>query len=170
MSKPLRGTSREIPTISSASTWDVEVLACRVTLGLVERPERVGIDAARARRWSAAPGRSVFGLGGRIPAGGDDVPRPAQRVRERLLRQRESTGNGDLGTVEHEVVRQLERRPDQPERHGRIEHDEIGAEVVGEVVDPLDHPRVRQQHRLAGAFDAVRLAGVELVGARRTGW
>jgi hypothetical protein len=72
--------------------------------------------------------------------------------------------------VEHEVVRQLQRRADQAERHGRVEHDEVGAEVLGQVVDLLDHPRVRQQHRLTGAFDAVGLAGVELGRCPRTGW
>ena len=54
-----------------------------------------------------------------------------------------------------------QRRTDQTERHRGVEHDEIGAEVAGEVVDLAHHERVRQQHRLAGALDAERLLGVE---------
>ena len=89
---------------------------------------------------------------------------------ERLLATRQAAGHGDLGAVQHDVVGQGERGTDQTERHRRVEHDELGAELGGELVDAAHHQRVRQQHRLAGALDAERLRGVELRGARRTGW
>ena len=80
------------------------------------------------------------------------------------LVSREPAGHGDLGAVQHEVVRQLQRRTDQAERHRRVEHDQVGTEVAGEVVDLAHHPRVRQQKRFTGALDAERLVGVERRG------
>jgi hypothetical protein len=106
------------------------------------------------------------GFGGRVAARGDDPLGATQRVGERLLGERQPTGNRDLGPVQHEVVRQLQRRPDETERDGGVEDHEVGAEVLRQVVDLLDHPRMREQYRLACAFDAVGLAGVEFGRAR----
>ena len=116
-----------------------------------------------------APGRAL-GLGGRVPAGGDDVAGAAQHVAERLLAPRQPARHGDLGAVQHDVVRQLQRRPDQPERHRRVEHDELGADLAGEVVDAPHHQRVRQQHRLARPLDAERLLRRRTRRPRGRGW
>ena len=94
----------------------------------------------------------------------------AQHVAERLLRARQAAGHGDLGAVEHDVVGQPQRRADEPERHGRVEHDELGAELLGQRVDAAHHPRVGQQHRLPRPLDPEGLVGVERRRARRTGW
>ena len=128
--------------------------------------EPVGVDTAgHDGDRQLAPG-GMFTLGRRIPAGGDDLAGATQRVGECLLGSGEPPGHRDLGAVQHEVVGKLQRRPDQAERDGGVDDDEVGAEVLGQFVDLMDHPRVREQHGLAGPFDAVGLAGVELGRAR----
>ena len=115
----------------------------------------------------------MLGLGGGVPAGSDDVACVAQHVRQRLLGAREAPRHGDLGAVEDDIVGQTERRTHQTERHRRVEHHEIGADGAGHGIDPAHHPRVRQQYRLAGAFDVERLQRVErcrpFVGRREDG-
>ena len=98
---------------------------------------------------------------GRIRPGGDDVPRAAQHVAQRLLGTGQATGHGDLGSVQHDVVRQVEGRPHQSERDCRIEHHEVSTDTRCHLVDARDHPRVRQQNRFTRSFDVKRLHGIE---------
>ncbi len=145
---------------------DPEVLAGSGALVVCQGAELVGVHTAGHDGDRQLPSRRVFTLGRRVPTGGDDLAGATQRVGQRLLGSGEPTGHRDLGAVQHEVVRKLQRRPDQTERHGGVDHDEVGAEVLGQFVDLMNHPGMRKQHRLAGALDAVRLAGVELGRAR----
>ena len=163
-SKPLRGTSREIADHQLAVGGQPEVTACLAPLVVVERVEAIGVDAGRhdGDRQRAAGGPLGL-LPGVLPCR-DDVAGPTQHDAERLLRPRQAAGNGDLGAVQHDVVGQGERRSDEPERNGRVEHDEVGTEVGGQLVDAAHHQRVRQQHLLGHALDAVRLLGVECRG------
>ena len=147
--------------MSSASTRDVEVLAAGDRSSSGERLEPVGVDTTRHDGDRQLTAGGVLGLGGRIATGGDDVACPTERVRQRLLAERETAGHGDLGAVQHEVVGKFERWPDESERDGGVEHDEVGAEVAGEFVDLAHHERVREQDRFAGPLDPVRLVGVE---------
>jgi hypothetical protein len=166
VSKPLRGTSRLIARRARRRRAKPEVgTGLAEPLGRGERVETLGIDPRRhdGDRQLAAGG--VLGLGGRVAAGGDDVASTAQHVAERLLAERQTARHGDLGAVQHDVVRQAQRRSDHAQRHRRVEHHQVGADLLRQRVDPLDHPRVRQQDRLAGAFDVERLCGVELGGA-----
>ena len=142
-----------------------EVAACGGSLLCVEGTEALDVDTGRydGRRQVTTGG--TVRLVERVLPGGDDVASVSQHVGERLLGPGQSPGHGDLGAVEDHVVGQLERRPDEPERHGRVEHHELGTEVGGEVVDPLHHQRVRQQNRLPDTLDAIRLGGIELLGA-----
>ena len=142
-----------------------EVRASGRTFVVAERVELVGIDSTRHHRYRQLTSCCVDRFGGRVPAGGDDALGPAQRVGQRLLGSGETTWHGDLGAVQHQPIRQVERRTDEPERHRWVEHHEVGADVLGQIVDLLDHPRVRQQHRFACAFDPIGLAGIELGGA-----
>ena len=101
-----------------------------------EGPEALDVDA----RWhdrdrQRLPG-GVLGLGRRIPTGGDDVAGAAQHMAERLLRTGDPARDRHLGAVQHDVVRQRERRPDQPERDRRVEHDELGPDPARHGVDP----------------------------------
>ncbi len=54
--------------------------------------------------------------------------------------------------------------PTRPERERRVEHDEVGADAGGHLVDAGHHPRVRQQRRLAHPLDVERLGAIELLG------
>jgi hypothetical protein len=65
---------------------------------------------------SARP--AAIGLRSRVRAGGDHVTGVAEHVRQRLLRAGQPARDGDLGAVQHHVVGQIQRRPDQAERHG----------------------------------------------------
>ena len=127
-------------------------------LGGGERAEPFDVDPGRHDRGRQRPTGGALGLGRRVRAGGDHVAGVAQHVGQRLLGAGQAAGHGDLGAVQHDVVRQLERRPDQAERHGRVEHHQLGAEPPGELVHPPHHDRVRQQHRLAAR------------ARRRNGW
>ena len=111
-----------------------------------------------------SPPGGALGLAAGVRPRRHHVAGPSQHGAERLARARQAAGHGDLGAVQHDVVGPGERRADEPERHGRVEHDEVGTEVGGELVDAPHHQRVRQQHRLGHALDAVRLLGVERVG------
>ena len=77
-----------MPTSISAVVRDVEMAACVVPFGIAQRVEALGVDPARHDRDRQFPPGRVFGLGGRVPAGGDDVAGPTERVRQRLLAQR----------------------------------------------------------------------------------
>ncbi len=149
VSKPLRGTSRETPSTSLRVDRDAEPAPGVGPLGLGERPKAVDVDARGDDRGRELAAGRAIGLGGRVRAGGDHMAGVAQHVGERLLAARQPPRHGDLGAVQHDVVRQFERRPDQPERHGRIEHDQLGAELAGELVDASHHDRMREQHRFA---------------------
>ena len=156
-------------------------------LGVGRQPEvraRAAMRSSSSSGWnrsvSTPGGTTVIGSvapGGPLGLAGRRTPPPTTTWRARrstwpsaCLRARQPAGHGDLGAVEHDVVGQVERRADQPERDGRVEHDEVGAELGGQLVDAAHHRRVRQQHRLADPLDAVRLLGVERRGARGTGW
>ena len=89
------------------------------------------------------------------------MPRPSQHVAQRLLGAGDASRDSDLGTVQHDVVGQLQRRPDEAQRDGGVEYDQVCADFAGELVDAPDHPGVRQQHRLAGPLDPVGLGAVE---------
>jgi hypothetical protein len=45
--------------------------------------------------------------------------------------------------VQHDVVRQLQRRADDAEWDGWIEHHQVGTDLACHLVDPAHHPRVR---------------------------
>ena len=128
--------------------------------------EPLHVDPGRDNGDRQPPACRVLGLGGRVATGGDDVAGTPQHITEGLAAQRQSARNGDLGPVQHHVVGQRQGRADEPEWQGRVEHHQVGADFTGHRVDPLHHPWVRQQHRLAGALDKKWLLGIELGGTR----
>jgi hypothetical protein len=142
------------------------MLAGGKTLGLAQWMELLRIDTARHHGDRQVATGRMDGFGGRISAGRDDPLGPTQRVGQCLLGERQPAGHRDLGAVQYEPVRQLQRRADQSERHGRVEDHEVGPDILGQVVDLLDHPRMREQHWLTRALDAVGLAGIEFGRAR----
>ena len=170
-SKPLRGTSREIDTTSSASSGSPNR---RLAVGAL-----VGASSGWKRSTSTPGGTTVTGSG--RPAARSASP-AAYSPAEMTWRARRSTlpsaclvPGSRPGTVTSAPCSTTsygssQRRADEPERHRRVEHDEVGADLAGQAVDAPHHPRVRQQHRLAGPLDAVRLGAVELRPRRRTGW
>ena len=62
-------------------------------------------------------------------------------------------------------VRVVESGPEEAERQGRVEDDELGADLVGERVDLATQDGVRQQHRLLAAHDPEGLLGIPGGGA-----
>ena len=173
VSKPLRGTSRLMPTTSSASTGRPKC---------APRLRALGRRSSGWKRSMSTPGRHdrdrqraagrALGLGGRVAAGGDRCGgRCAARAPSACLLTGQPAGHGDLGAVQHDVVRQLAAtgRPARAAPPGRA-RSRSAPTSRGHRVDAAHHPRVRQQHRLAGALDVERLRGVELGRAARTGW
>ena len=65
---------------------------------------------------------------------------------QKLTAHRKAAGDRDLGTMEHDRVGKAglrQRRADQPERNGRIEHDERRARRLGEREHLSGHRRGR---------------------------
>ena len=107
---------------------DAELRTCRDTLRLGERHEAFDVDPRWHHRDGQRPPRRAFGLGGRVPACCHHVPSMAQHVTEHLTRHRNAAGNGDLCAVQHDVVGQLERRPDDAELENTLAG-EVAAEA-----------------------------------------
>ena len=124
--------------------------------------EPLDVDTRRHDRDRQRPPGGALGLARCVLSGRHDVAGASEHGGERLLRARQATRHRDLGAVQHDVVRQLQRRPDESERHRRVEHDEVGADVGGQRVDPRHHRWVREQHRLTHPLHPERLGGVEL--------
>ena len=132
-----------------------------MTLSGIERAKPFGVDAWRNHGDGQRASGRTFGFGGRITAGGNNVARPLEHIAQGLLAGRNATRHRDLGTMQHNVVRQLERRANKANRKRRVEHHKIGADLAGHVVNASHHERVRQEHRLAHTIDAKRLLRVE---------
>ena len=149
VSMPLRGTRRLRLTTRRPSTGSPsrERTAARSVGVEGVEPLRVdtgGHDDARQRA-----ARRPLALGERVAAGGDHEGRTPQHVAEHEVRPWEPPGHGDLGAVEHDGVGPSQARTEQTDRQRRVEHDAVGADLVGQRLDPAGERPGGQQHRLA---------------------
>ena len=140
----MRGTSRLSPSTTERVAGRGRSAARRrpAVVG-VERAEALGVDAGRDDDGRAAPRPGgPLGLGRRVAAGGDHERGAAQHPAE----QRGASPGSRPGTVtsapcSDDAVGPLERRPEQPERQGRVEQHELGVDLGGQPVDPAPQRR-----------------------------
>ncbi len=89
----------------------------RGTVGVIEGSEPLVVDPRRDdgdRRHHTA--EDPLRLANGVPTRAHDQRRPREDPAQCLARAGQTTGHGDLGAVEHDAVRQLERRPHPPDR------------------------------------------------------
>ena len=129
---------------------EAEAPAGRPALLVVERDEPVDVDAGRDDDGrQPAPG-GPLGLRQRVPAGRHDQPGLAQQAAEQLPAAGDATGDGDLGAVEDEPERPGQAGPEGADGQGRVEQDQLGPDLLRELVDAPAQRRARQQHAAPG--------------------
>ncbi len=84
--------------------------------GGIEGVEPLHVDPGRDNGDRQPPAGRVLGLGGRVATGGNDVAGTPQHITEGLAAERQAARNGDIGPVQHHVVRQRQRRANETER------------------------------------------------------
>ena len=107
----------------------------------------------------------MLGFRSRVAARCDDVARPTQHPPEQLFRTGDAARECHFGTVQHEVVRQVEERADSTKRQGGIQHDDVSTEALRKAIDPPHCHRVREQPRLPDAVYLERLRRIPFLGA-----
>ena len=163
---PCAARAGEMPTISSASSgmpkWR---RAASRSASVSGRNRSASTPQRHDRDRQLAPG-GLLGLGRRVPAGGDDVAGAPERVR----RAPACSAGAGPGTVTSAPcsTRSYGSCSDGPIRPSGTAGSSTTRSAPKSRARSLTcahHPRVRQQHRLAGALDPERLLGVERRGA-----
>ena len=114
----------------------------------VEWMEAVAVDTGRddGDRQRTAGGPLAFRQ--RVATGRDDESRAEQHAPQGQGRAGDAARHRDLGAVEHEPVGMAQVPAEQAERQSRVEHHQLSADLVGQLVDPATERRVRQKDRV----------------------
>ena len=97
----------------------------------------------------------------------------AQHVGDQLAAAGQATGDGHLGAVQHDGIRDAEPGADQTEREDRVEDDQIGIDPPCRLPDAPDQRRSGHQHRGRDPLDAdtpLGLVPVEGTAPRGGSW
>ena len=106
-----------------------------------------GRESAPFVATALAQGPAGLGLG--IAAGRYDQRCVLDRPAQELLGNRQPPGHGHLGPVQDHAVGQAQRRPNEPEGQGRVDHHGLRPRPLGQLPDLVGEMGLGQQHGLA---------------------